>query len=284
MSIKQVPKKSMIVSDAIQYACRQGLSYNDASRLLMHVLQYSNFTSVLMHSNESLTSDQKKKYDQCIQRLLKHEPLDYIMGISSFWSMDFMVNSNVLIPRPETEILVQMALYYGHLLQDQLCRPLRVVDLGTGSGIIAIVIAKHTDWHMTAVDCSASAIQIAKHNANLHGIHSIHWVLSNWGEQVHDFFDLIITNPPYIEPNDPVDSSLCFEPAGALFQTKPGEPMATIFQWSACHRMGPHALLLVEHGYRQYHTLETQGLIWNWHVIDAKKDEAGHPRVMVFQT
>lgn len=170
---------------------------------------------IISHPEESLDCSQLEKLEESIDRLIAGEPLAYITGMRSFYGMDFFVDNRVLIPRPETELLIELAIAWleGHPATN------KVIDVGTGSGAIAIVIADHFQTlHITAVDISPDALDVARSNAALHQVSDrIEFIRTDLLEGIDKKFDLILANLPYI-PSNILDNleALKFEPRIAL--------------------------------------------------------------------
>ncbi|MEN6482799.1 MAG: peptide chain release factor N(5)-glutamine methyltransferase [Anaerolineaceae bacterium] len=170
---------------------------------------------IISHPEESLDRNQLEKLEESVDRLIAGEPLAYITGKRSFFGLDFFVDNRVLIPRPETELLVELAIVWleGHPAMN------RVVDVGTGSGVIAIVIADNfRTLHITAVDISPDALEVARSNAALHQVSDrIKFIRADLLEGIDKKFDLILANLPYI-PSKMLGNleGLKFEPRIAL--------------------------------------------------------------------
>ena len=173
----------------------------EVSLLLSHVLKMRR-TDVLLAGEQVLDGAQQALFAEKISRRLAAEPLAYITGEKEFWSLPFMVSKDVLIPRPETELLLEKALIKLKRAAARTTRTLRVLDLGTGSGVIAIVLALELgDVQVTAVDRSCRALKVAQQNAKHHGVaDTINFINSNWFKAISAAaeFDAVITNPPYI--------------------------------------------------------------------------------------
>lgn len=186
----------------------------EVNAIISHVLDKP-IEWIISHPEESLNCDQLEKLEDSIDRLIAGEPLAYITGKRSFYGLDFFVDNRVLIPRPETELLVELAIAWleGHPTMN------RVIDVGTGSGAIAIVIADHfRTLHITAVDISPDALDVARSNAVLHQVRDrIEFIQSDLLEGLDKKFDLILANLPYI-PSNILDNlkGLKFEPRIAL--------------------------------------------------------------------
>lgn len=205
---------------------------------------------LVSHDRDPLSPEQAAAFTALLERRLTGEPIAYILGEREFYSLNFKVTPAVLIPRPDTELLVELALDRipaGH--------PCRVLDLGTGSGAVAISLALHRPRaDVTAVDQSAAALAVAGENARQLGARNLRLLPSNWYSALAGAtFDLIVANPPYIAAADPhlAQGDVRFEPAAALASGKDGlDDIRTIVQGAAAH-LKPAGWLLFEHGYDQ---------------------------------
>lgn len=221
----------------------------DGPWLLLHVLDKSG-SWLISHANEELDNGVQHAFDALVERRAQGEPVAYIIGSQGFWSMELEVTLATLIPRPETERLVELAL--EHL---PLGRDLRVLDLGTGSGAVALALASERPRALIiATDISAEALAVASGNAQRLGIENVRFVQGSWFEPLGgETFDVIVSNPPYIEAADPHlgQGDLRFEPEGALASGADG--LEAIRQISVgarqCLRAG--GWLLFEHGWNQ---------------------------------
>ncbi|MDN5753936.1 MAG: peptide chain release factor N(5)-glutamine methyltransferase, partial [Nitrosospira sp.] len=178
------------------------------------------------------------------------EPVAYLVGQREFYGLDFKVTPAVLIPRPETELLVELAL--ARIPAD---RPCRILDLGTGSGAIAITIAKHRPLaDITAVDFSAEAVAVARMNAGQLKARNVHITQADWFDGLgEEKFDRIVSNPPYVAGGDPhlTQGDLRFEPRAALTTGGDGLDCIRFIIASAASHLVAGGVLLLEHGYDQ---------------------------------
>jgi release factor glutamine methyltransferase len=219
----------------------------DAELLLGKVLNASRATLVA-RSEESLPEPKVRAYAELISQRCNGSPVAYLLGEREFWSMKLAVTPAVLVPRPETELLVEQA-----LARADARAPLSVLDLGTGSGAIAVAIAgERPNWRVTAVDVSPAALEVAKRNAASHGLHAIEWREGAWFEAVPGrSFDIIVSNPPYVAGTDPRLDKLRAEPRLALSPGRTGlEALAAIIS-QAPRYLNPNGSLLLEHGSEQ---------------------------------
>jgi release factor glutamine methyltransferase len=194
-----------------------------AEILLSHQLK-TDRVNLYLNFDQPLTENEISGYRSLIKRRLLHEPVQYITGIQEFWSLDFMVNPQVIVPRPESELLVEQAVKQVETHFTQKNRPPRILDLGTGSGVLAISIAKEVPQaQIWATDLSEGALSIARRNAEKHGIYErINFMCGDLWEPIANLdvvFDMIISNPPYIaseEYDDLMPEVRDYEPRLAL--------------------------------------------------------------------
>lgn len=227
----------------------------EAELLLGHVLERERS---YLHTwpERQLTDTQWQQFHAMLQRRIAGEPIAYITGKRHFWDMELAVSKHTLIPRPETERLVELAL--ARIPPDA---HWHIADLGTGSGAIALAIARERPHcHVLATDLSAKALAVARDNAERLNVHNIRFRNSHWFETLGDMcFEMIVSNPPYIHPRDPhlQRGDLRFEPASALRSGPDGlEDIRHIAQQARAH-LTPPGWLLLEHGYDQGTALTT---------------------------
>lgn len=222
------------------------------------------------------------RYYQLISQRQQGQPIAYLTGERDFWSLTLNVNENVLIPRPDTETLVEAALACISLL-DNPEPPLSFLDLGTGSGAIALSLAKEKPKAaVTAIDASAKALDVAQQNAVRNNINNVDFIESSWYEALTPLqqFDLIASNPPYIAPNDPhlTQGDLRFEPSSALVADQRGlADLQTIIK-GAPRFLKQGAWLIVEHGYDQAEPVNTLFIEAKFAQITLYKDLNQLPR------
>ena len=220
-------------------------------------------------------------FTQLLQQRQQGQPIAYILGKREFWSHEFMVTPDVLIPRSDTECLIEASLM--RIANDL---PISVLDLGTGSGIIAITIAIERPLaQVYACDISPTALAVAKHNAENHQQH-IQFYQSDWYANIPKHtFDIIVSNPPYIAETDPHlrQGDLRFEPSNALASGIDGlTSLRTIIQDSGSY-LSANGYLILEHGYDQAPAVQTLLKSHSYQNIQTYTDLAGQPRVTLGQ-
>lgn len=254
----------------------------DAELILSHVLQCDR-AYLLARSNELLSEVVLKQVETLLNRRVQGEPVAYIVGHKEFWGLDLAVNSSVLIPRPETELLVECVLT---VLKDQ--QQPAILELGTGSGAIACALAfEKKDASIVAIDSSAQALVVAQHNAEKHQLQHIHFLNSNWFSALNlRHFDVIVSNPPYIKKEDPhlLQGDVRFEPAAALIAHDDGLAAIKHIIARAKNYLKPEGFLVFEHGFDQRVMIENF-LKTQTCVRDVKffLDLQQHPRVCRIQ-
>ncbi len=233
--------------------CRAGQRIDrlDARLLLEHVCGCSH-ADLIAHPERAMTALQEAEYAALLGRREAGEPLAYLVGSAWFHDLEFAVTPAVLIPRPDTDVLVARARVRAARLKAP-----RIVDMGTGSGIVAIVLAKLCpEATLTAVDVSAAALDVARENARRHQV-AIRFLQGDWYSSLGDErFDLIVANPPYVAVGDPhlQLNGLPFEPQTALTDgVSGGDGLACIRALvdGARQHLLPNGGVLIEHGYDQ---------------------------------
>lgn len=236
------------IAQAFAWGCRE-IDKIDARLLLQHVLNIDHAV-LLTHPDRLLTSQQASEYSHLVVQRINGKPVAYLIGKREFYDLTLKVTEAVLIPRPETEILVEWALRL--IPVDQPCK---VLDLGTGSGAIAITIAKHRpQTRVVAVDLSADAIAVCQQNVENLQINNLYLVTGNWFDELSQArFDLIVSNPPYVAENDPhlQQGDLRFEPQLALSSGNNGLACISHIIGLAPDHLVQSGWLLLEHGYDQ---------------------------------
>lgn len=223
----------------------------DAELLLAEVLGASR-TTLLANPARPVAEEQRLRFHALLERRRRGEPVAYLLGRKGFWDFELRVDSRVLVPRPETELLVTHALA---VLAGREAEPLQLVDLGTGSGAIAIALARHSPrWQVLATDFDPQALALAAANAAELGAPNVACLLSDWGSGLDGRrFDLAVSNPPYVAPGDPElqPAVLSHEPRQALFAERDGFAALEAIVGQAAGFLRPGGWLLLEHGHRQ---------------------------------
>ncbi|TXI19442.1 MAG: peptide chain release factor N(5)-glutamine methyltransferase [Nitrosomonas sp.] len=241
-------KQSITISQALAEAHRH-IDQIDARILLEHVLDVAH-AFLLTYPDYVLTALQQEMYLHFVQSRMEGVPVAYLVGKRDFFDLTFKVSQAVLVPRPETELLVELAL---DLTASG--KPYRILDLGTGSGVIAITLARHRPQaRIVAVDRSDDAIAIARWNAENLGVSNLRFIAGNWFDELSgEEFDLIVSNPPYVAESDPhlQQGDLRFEPLIALSAGKNGLTCIRHIIEAAPSHLVDSGWLLLEHGYNQ---------------------------------
>lgn len=225
----------------------------------------------------SLSDIELQTFSSLLKQRAEGCPVAYLLGSQEFWSLPFRVTSDTLIPRPETELLVEQALL--KLPSEQECH---LLDLGTGSGAIAIALAhERPQWKILAIDSSLGALEVAQQNAALNHVENIQFMRSDWFSEIKNKkFDAIISNPPYLANQDPHLPNLTYEPLCALVS---GQDGLEAFREIICHAhdyLKSEGWLMLEHGAQQQKAVY-ELLLNNFGVIEQKKDLAGHWRISI---
>lgn len=234
------------VAEALRHC---GIEPMDARLLLQHVRGVSH-AQLMAHADRALDEAQRIRFGQLVQRRAQGEPIAYLLGWREFYGRRFEVGPAVLIPRPETELLVDLALE-----RIDPGKAAQVLDLGTGSGNIALTLAlERPDCTVTAVDASTAALAIAKRNGAALGATRVEWLTGDWFALLADrCFDLIVSNPPYVAEHDPHlrEGDLRFEPPTALRAGADGLAAIRRIVADAPGHLRPGGWLLFEHGHDQ---------------------------------
>jgi release factor glutamine methyltransferase len=305
----------------------------EAQLLLQHALNV-NRAWLIAHEHENLAPSIEAAYRAMLERRLNGEPIAYILGYREFYGLSLKVSADTLIPRADTETLVEAALarvaalsaaplsptlsrlrergqttlafhqqHHANLAAHSPRPPageglgergdvanrenddIKILDLGTGTGAIALAIAKHApNAHLTALDASQAALDIAIENAQNLNIPNVKFVLSDWFSALKDEkFDLIVSNPPYIEAADAhlKQGDLRFEPLSSLASGADGLDAIRAIITQAPQHLNPHGYLMLEHGYNQADAVKKLLLQHQFIEISTIKDFGGNNRVMI---
>ena len=250
----------------------------DSEILLAHVLSIPR-TKLYTDSSALVTKAQEQKYIGHVEKRLKGVPIPYITGCSEFWSLPIIVTKDVLIPRPETELLVEIAKELSGLFQ----KALTVADAGTGSGAIAAAYAKENpNAKIVATDTSTAALAVAKRNFDKLDVNHIELIRDDWLKAICiNSLDMIITNPPYVDAHDThlMSLSTSFEPTAALYAQDKGMSEINKLIQGAKQCLKPGGFLLVEHGFAQKSRVVRSFLKNKFVNISTRPDLAGLDRV-----
>lgn len=254
------------------------------AELLLAATLGVNRATLVARSRDVCDADMLEIYWQRVARRAAGEPFAYITGRRGFWSLDLTVTPDVLVPRPETELLVERALALGDELGRSLGRPaIEVADLGTGSGAIALAIASaRPHWHVVATDISPAALEVARGNAIRLRIDSVVFFEGEWWSPLaRQKFDIVVSNPPYVAADDPAlhDLALQHEPRIAL--TPGADALAALraIVVGAPRHLRPGAALLLEHGADQAAAVAELLVAQGFNHVRSHADLAGHLRI-----
>ncbi|MCG6201536.1 peptide chain release factor N(5)-glutamine methyltransferase [Psychromonas antarctica] len=248
----------------------------DAQVLLAFVLQKET-VYLLTWPEEDLAVAQKEQFEALILQRINGVPVAHLTGIREFWSLPLKVNNSTLIPRPDTEVLVEAAL-------NIVAADAKILDLGTGTGAIILALASELpNASCTGIDFSDKAVNLAKENAQQLNIKNVQFKQSNWFENITGQFDLIVSNPPYIDKQDDhlKQGDLRFEPLSALVSEQEGLADIQLIAQQAPQYLAGGGFLLIEHGYKQ--AVAVSDILHNLHYQQIKtiKDYGGNDRVTV---
>lgn len=249
----------------------------DAQLLLCNVLNIDRVSLFLRYEKE-IDELMKARFDALLERRRLQEPLNYIIGKREFYSNDFLVNHDVLIPRPETELIIDVAKKY-------IDKDIKnIIDIGTGSGVIAITLKLiFPNINITASDISEDALKIAKRNAEIHKV-KLDFVISDALQNIQNNFQMIVTNPPYVKSlfiED--DLSLAYEPRRALDGGKSGLEVIKKILKEAKEKIDTGGLIIMEHGFDQAEDVKSIAKKYNFDCLCNIKDINDHPRVSILK-
>ncbi len=255
---------------------------------------------LITDENYQLTDSELAQFHAGVTKMQQGIPLAYLTGQQEFWSLNFKVNEHTLIPRPDTEILIEQVLTWINSQPksvDDDNKPKRLLDLGTGSGCIAISLAHELkqscqnssteSWQVVAVDLSLEALKVAKHNAMVNEVADIEFIQSSWYDalstQDEPLFDVIVSNPPYIDEEDEHLSRLVAEPISAL--SAPNHGLADIehIVQQAPQHLNIGGLLAIEHGFDQGLAVRQLFLDNSFDSVHTVQDFGGNDRVTLGQ-
>jgi len=271
------------IREALTFASNQ-LAVYDSARLDCEILLSSAMNKqrefMYSHPEKLLNPSELVNFNSLIMKRLTGHPVAYLTGRKEFWSLEINVNSSTLIPRPETELLVETALKNTKTKGSQ-----HILDLGTGSGAIAIALSTENPLNtITATDICNNALQTATHNALKYNLKNISFLQSNWFNEIgQQKFDLILCNPPYIQSYDPrlTNSTLLYEPRIALDGGESGLDAFHQIIPTALKHLNSNGKLLLEHGYTQGESLKNLLNVFGYTNVQTFLDFSGYERVTV---
>ena len=255
---------------------------------------------LITDKNYQLTDSELAQFHAGVTKMQQGTPLAYLTGQQEFWSLNFKVNEHTLIPRPDTEILIEQVLTWINSQPksvDDDNKPKRLLDLGTGSGCIAISLAHELkqklmscsgeSWQVVAVDLSSEALKVASHNAMVNEVADIKFIKSSWYDalsiQDEPLFDMIVSNPPYIDEEDEHLSRLVAEPISALSAPNQGLADIEYIVKHAPQYLNVGGLLAIEHGFDQGDAVRQLLLNRGFESVYTVQDYGGNDRVTLGQ-
>ena len=246
--------------------------------LLEHITKIDSF-DLVMKKDQALTAEQEQQYREGLARIAGGEPLAYVTGSQPFWTLDLKVTKDTLVPRPDTEVLVETVLHLD-VPEDA-----RIVDLGTGTGAVALSIAsERPEWSVTATDIYEPTLEVAQFIAEKYDLNHVKFVCGSWYKPLNrTFFDVIVSNPPYIDADDVHMQDLATEPERALVADNHGlADLEQIIQQGKKH-LTINGWVVVEHGYDQGEAVRHIFTQAGYKQVRTVKDYGGNDRVTLGQ-
>ena|SRR3990167_1292322 len=272
----------MRLTEAIEHLTQQLAAYSESARLdaelLMSAVLGQSREQLWIHPEWALSLAQEKKLQEYIKRRQSGEPMAYLLGHKEFWSLDLTVTPDVLIPRPETEMLVEWALQQW--TQEA---SLLLADLGTGSGAVALAVAyERLHWHIDATDVSEAALLVARSNVERYSLSNVQFYCGAWCHALpRNDYHVILGNPPYIPEGDECLSHLSYEPRQALVAGSTGlEAIEKIMEEAKSYLL-PGGWLVLEHGSEQSVAIMQRMKRQGYQQIQDFSDLAGLPRMVI---
>ena len=248
----------------------------DVDVLARHVLGWSR-AKLLVSGRDPVPAGFEERFAAAVTRRAAHEPVAYIAGVREFWTREFEVDRSVLIPRPETELIVEAVIERDHK------RP-RILDIGTGSGCLAVTLAAELpEAHVVATDVSADAIAVARRNAERHGVAArVLFVLTNLLDNLPSGFDIIVSNPPYIARASELPPDVIqYEPHAALYGGEDGLEAIRVLIREARAHLAAGGLFVVEFGFGQAAEVTALAESAGWKQLEIRKDLQGIERTAI---
>ncbi len=272
----------MTIAELIAYGQQLLFSQSDSAKLDTELLICFVIDKprcfLLTWPERLLTKEQTKHFAELMQRRVNGEPIAYIVKMQEFWSLPLEVSPATLIPRPDTEVLVESVLAH-HQSEHLSC-----LDLGTGTGAIALALAsERPHWQIEAIDFSHNAVSLAKRNAKNLSLSQVDFYQSDWFSEVSDDkrFDVIVSNPPYIDENDHHlnEGDVQFEPKSALVAAEHGLADIKIIASQAIKFLKPGGFLYIEHGFEQSIAVQRILAEFAYQQINTLKDYNDNDRI-----
>ncbi len=272
----------MIISELVTQATEKLKNVSDSPRLdvevlLCHVLQKER-SYLMTWPDKEISDHELTSFNQLLSLRIEGNPIAHITGQREFWSLPLEVSKDTLIPRPETELLVEQILQRFPQNRD-----IQLADLGTGTGAIALAIAKEKpDWNIIATDQSALALKVATNNADKLSIKNVEFRCGEWCQALNETtLDIIVSNPPYIVDTDPhlKQGDVRFEPHAALASGADGLEDIRLITSCCLQHLKSGGMLLLEHGYDQKQSVNEIFLISGYKKIEQLDDLSGNPRI-----
>jgi release factor glutamine methyltransferase len=249
----------------------------DVELLLAHSLGKDR-TYLFTWSDRLVTEKEELTFKELFSRRLKGEPIAYILEQQAFWDLSLKTAEHTLIPRADTETLIEWVLELADSLPDKT----RVIDLGTGTGAIALSLAREfSHWDVQGVDLVPQAVELAQQNAKLNNLDHVRFFQSSWFDRVEGRFDLIVSNPPYIDPDDVhlSQGDVRFEPLSALVADNKGLADLELIADQSRSYLLEGAWLLMEHGYDQQQAVQQLLNRLGYQQVSTRIDLGGNPRI-----
>lgn len=274
--------KNATIVNLVAYGQEQLVSCSDSAKLdaqiLLAFVLNKELSYLLTWPEKTLAQQDKQHYLSLLDRRISGEPIAYIVGVKDFWSLPFMVSPATLIPRPDTEILVELVLEQFADIDTLHC-----LDLGTGTGAIALALAsEQPNWQIDAIDFSLDAVKLAQQNAKKLQLSHVNIFQSDWFSALNDRkFDVIVSNPPYI---DKLDENLSqgdvrFEPESALVADEHGLGDIKHIAQQALKYLNSQGSLFFEHGFEQGEAVRNILAALGYHNAQTVRDFNGHERI-----
>ncbi|CAL4042574.1 Release factor glutamine methyltransferase [Buchnera aphidicola (Anoecia corni)] len=249
----------------------------DSKLLIMYVLKI-NKKYIILHEKKKITCKEIQHLKKLLIRRYLLEPIAYITKKKEFWSFNFNISIHTLIPRPDTEILIEKSLF---LLGN---KKSNILDLGTGCGNIALSIASmNNNYFVTGVDIDKNAVLMAKHNSKKLNINNVTFFISNWFSTIKKKFHMIVSNPPYISKKEfkNLSKELYFEPKIALYSPKTGLGYINIIISNAKKYLHSKGWIIIEHGFQQKNQVQKIFKKNGFLYVQSYKDYGGNYRITI---